>query len=103
GDLAHSVLWRWPAAGGVGLAPPRQRLARLPRSDRAADAAPVAGDAPQVDSRQCGRALRAGRSIRHDFTSAARRDSEASRTRSPAMADPLRLDRMFQRLLRGLV
>src|SRR5438094_4720355 len=63
GDLAHSVLWRWPPAVGVGLSPPRQRLAPLPRSDRAADAAPVAGGAPQVDSRQCGRALRAGRSI----------------------------------------
>src|SRR5207249_1459660 len=63
GDLAHSVLWRWPPAVGVGLSAPRQRLAPLARSDRAADAAPVAGDAPQADSRQCGLALRAGRSI----------------------------------------
>src|SRR5437773_4847425 len=63
GHLARSVLWRWPPAVGVGLSPPRQRLAPLPRSDRAADAAPVAGDAPQVDSRQCGLALRAVRSI----------------------------------------
>src|SRR5436309_7684461 len=63
GALARSVLRRWPPAVGVGLSPPRQRLAQLPRSDRAADAAPVAGDAPQVDSRQRGRALRARGSI----------------------------------------
>src|SRR3989442_10821215 len=63
GDVAHSVLWRRPPAVGVGLSAPRQRLAQLPTGDRAADAAPVAGDAPQVDSRQCGRALRAGQRI----------------------------------------
>src|SRR3989442_3425047 len=47
GDLAHFVLWRWASAVGVRLSPPRQRLAPLPRNDRAADAAPAAGNAPQ--------------------------------------------------------
>ena len=34
-------------------------------SDRATDEGPVAGYAPQVDPRQCGRALRAERSVGH--------------------------------------
>src|SRR6185436_14773663 len=59
GDVAHSVLWRRPPAVGVGLSPSGQRLAQLPRRDRAADAAAVTGDAPEADARQCGRALRA--------------------------------------------
>src|SRR6266571_2969450 len=81
GDVAHSVLWRRPPAVGVGLSAPRQRLAQLPTGDRAADAAPVAGDAPQADSRQCGRALRAGQRIsgRDDPRTRANSSSSTSR------------------------
>src|SRR5262249_12698763 len=59
GDGAHPVLRRGSPLVGVRLSAPRQRLAQLPRGDRAPDATPVAGDAPQADPRQCGRALRA--------------------------------------------
>src|SRR5207253_5915196 len=60
-DVAHPVLRRGAPPVGLGLSASRQRLAQLASGDRAADAAPVAGDAPQADSRQCRGALRAGR------------------------------------------
>src|SRR5439155_1184274 len=54
-----------------------------PRSDRAADAAPVAGDAPPVDSRQCGLALRAGRGISRGSVDCGRRVWSSWRKHSP--------------------
>src|SRR5262249_21246571 len=59
-DGAHPVLRRGSPPVGLGLSASRQRLAQLASGDRAADAPPVAGDAPQADSRQCRGALRAG-------------------------------------------
>ncbi len=74
-DWRHWRLWEakefWADKGGSALvtkpsellSASGQRLAQLTRGDRAADAAPVAGDAPQADSRQCRGALRAGRIV----------------------------------------
>jgi predicted TIM-barrel fold metal-dependent hydrolase len=73
---------------GLGLSASQQRLAQLASRHRAADAAAVAGDAPQVDSRQCGGALRAGRSV-------------TARGRVPSAAQPGRDGPLCLRVQRG--
>src|SRR5262249_36190007 len=63
-DVAHPLLRRGASLVGLGLSASRQRLAQLASGDRAADAAPVAGDAPQANSRQCRGALSARRIVK---------------------------------------